>query len=88
MKKIYSVYDEKSELYLDPFVEINDAIAVRGVLNAAKDERSNLCLHPMDFHLYCIGGYDEKLGAIVSEGEVDRRRIGSVYELQQALAAD
>ena len=63
MKILVSVYDSVSNLYSDPFLEVNEEAAIRNFrLGATQNPTINAC--PADFELRLIGQFSEQLGSI------------------------
>lgn len=61
---IYSIRDVKSG-FMQPTVEMNDAIAHRNFAHAVQNSDSVLFSHFKDFALYRIGSFDSEHGAVV-----------------------
>nr|UXQ87985.1 MAG: nonstructural protein [Microvirus sp.] len=68
IKSIYSVYDEKTLAWLNPFNLVNDGEAIRGFSDAVNDPSSMFNKHPNDFHLYKLGTFDDSKGQIHQDG--------------------
>ena len=70
MKKIYSLFDTVSEQYGNPFISINDKVAVRSVIQFFDDsekqakEHGTRPLNRNEFALYFLGYWDETSGEI------------------------
>lgn len=62
MLRVYSVFDDKAELFRTPFFEVNDGVAMRDFGSLCNDSRSVVGMHPEDFHLYCLGTFDDDKG--------------------------
>lgn len=58
-KNVYAVYDEKAELYNNPFYMLNDKMALRAFKDLANDPQSTIYNNPSDFSLYLIAEYDD-----------------------------
>lgn len=63
-QNVYSVKDIKSELFANPFIQENNAVAIRNFGTACEDEKSKLNKYPEDFVLHHIGTYNFTSGAI------------------------
>lgn len=61
MKKIYSIFDRKSTSYGPLFCVPHDAIAVRELGAAMRQERSSLAVYPDDFELHCVGEFHDEV---------------------------
>lgn len=62
--KIFSVYDEKAEAFINPLFTHTTGLAIRGFTEAANDPQNNLAKHPGDFTLFEIGTWDEGKGVV------------------------
>lgn len=62
---IYSIRDVKSG-FMQPTVEMNDAIAHRNFAHAVQNSDSVLFSHFKDFSLYRIGSFDSDCGSVSS----------------------
>lgn len=69
MINVYAVKDDVSGSYNQPFLMVNDQIAVRGFKTLAEDTSTDIGKYPTDFSLYRLGEYDEKTGVILSNVE-------------------
>ena len=61
----YSIYDDKASTYNTPFFDVSDASASRNFGRLALDKDSLVNYSPSDFHLYCVGEFDEVNGSFV-----------------------
>lgn len=59
VKKVFTVYDSKAEVYGQPFLCNTQGEAIRSFMDAAQDEKSQIAQHPEDFSLFMLGSYDE-----------------------------
>lgn len=67
MKKlIFTVYDEKSEAYLQPFFLDTIGQAQRAVTDCVNDSNHQFGRHPSDYTLFQLGEYDDSTGKITS----------------------
>ncbi len=62
----YSVYDEKAEMYLKPFVVPADGQALREFGDAIFNPDTYLGKHPKDYSLYKIAIFDDNKGSFES----------------------
>lgn len=69
MINVYAVKDDVSSSFNQPFLMVNDQIAIRGFKTLAQDESTDIGKYPTDFSLYRLGQYDEKTGVILSDVE-------------------
>lgn len=66
IRKVVSVFDAKSGVYMTPFVALTIGEAVRIFEDAVKDDKTLLNKHPADFVLYHIADFDDVAGEYVS----------------------
>lgn len=65
--KIFSIFDEKAEAFLQPFFLATVGQAERALLDAMRDDEHNFSRYPSDFTLFLIGEYDEVTGVITPQ---------------------
>ncbi len=65
--KIFSVWDAKTEAYMQPFFSPTIGSGIRAFTDASSDPNSMLAKHPADFHLQCIGEFDDSTGTLIDE---------------------
>lgn len=58
-KKIYTVYDQKSDAYLLPFYMDTDGQATRAFSDLVNDSQHEFGKHPEDYTLFSLGDYNE-----------------------------
>lgn len=64
IKKIYSIYDTKAQMFQNPSMMLNDNMAIRGAATIVNDLTTEYGLHPEDYTLYSIGKFDTETGDI------------------------
>lgn len=64
IKPIYAVKDMRSKEFTDPFVESNDATALRGFSFAVNSGNGMMNYSPADFRLFKLGEWDSELGIV------------------------
>lgn len=64
--KIFSVFDEKACIFGQPFFLPHNGVALRSFSDLVQDNQTNVCRHPEDFKLYCLGSYDDNSGGLIS----------------------
>lgn len=64
MLKIYSILDDKAQCFNTPYFAQNDMVASRSFSDLCNDGRSVVAQHLGDFHLYCLGEFDDDKGII------------------------
>lgn len=67
MKKLFSVYDAKTEAYGPVLTHTSDGDAIRSYEMACNNKDSLLGVYPNDFTLMRIGTFDENSGVIELE---------------------
>lgn len=63
--KIYSIWDQKGEIFNTPFYQRTHGEAERSFKQVVNDEKSNLCRYPEDYDLYYLGEYDDQTGKMM-----------------------
>lgn len=63
--KIYSIYDEKAEIFSTPFFSMNDNMAIRSFQDLANDPSSTIYKHPEDYKLYELGEFEDQSGKTI-----------------------
>jgi len=64
MTKVYTVYDSKTEAYLQPFFMASNGAALRAFIDAVNDPASAFGKHPEDFTLFELGTWDESTASL------------------------
>jgi hypothetical protein len=64
IKKMYSIADQKSNIFLPPFVSHNDEDAKRQVLTMMLKQENMMSMYPEDYALSYLGEYDDVNGTI------------------------
>ncbi len=77
--KIFSVRDEKAELFIRPFFMPTFGMAVRAIVHAGQDSSHPFSQYPEDFILYELGTWDEEHAEF--DLTVAPERHGSVKDL-------
>lgn len=60
--KIFSVRDAATEIFTRPFFMLTKAEAIRTFTKEANTPDSQLFQHPLDYHLYFLGDFDQDSG--------------------------
>jgi hypothetical protein len=63
-KSVYTVFDNKSKVFAQPFFAINHGVALRDFAFAANHTDNDIGRHPSDYSLFCIGDYDDSTGIL------------------------
>lgn len=61
-KKMFSVFDEKANAFLDPFFAKTEGMAIRMFEQTLQDPQCPFAQFPGDFTLFMIGTWDEFTG--------------------------
>ncbi|AXL15260.1 nonstructural protein [Microviridae sp.] len=67
MLLLFSIYDNKAELYSPPFTAKTLGEAIRMFTDTANDQQTQLCRHPTDFALYQTGDFDPDTGQVQAQ---------------------
>lgn len=57
--KLFSVYDSKSEAYMQPFHAPSKGAAIRSFSDCLSDPSHPFAKHPGDYSLFELGSYDD-----------------------------
>lgn len=63
-KTVYAVKDMKTKQFGDPFIDTNDASALRGFSYAVNGGNEIMSFSPADFRLFKIGEWESDLAII------------------------
>lgn len=67
MKKfLYSVYDKQTYVFQNPFVQLNDNVAIRDFVHAIRDPQLSTSIYPEDLILYRVAEYDDATGQLAA----------------------
>ncbi|WNK13405.1 MAG: nonstructural protein [Microvirus sp.] len=64
--KLFCVYDNKASAYLPPFAAVNSLVALRMFGDSASDTNHMFNRHPLDYHLFELGEFDDMTGGVSS----------------------
>jgi len=59
---VFAIYDSKAKYYKHPFLMKSKGEVLRGFIDLANDEKTEIGKHPEDFVLFYIGTFDEVSG--------------------------
>lgn len=59
MMKMFTVYDQKAEAYLQPFFANSKGVAIRMFAEAVNSQDHQFAKYPADFTLFEIGSFDD-----------------------------
>lgn len=70
-KLLFSIYDDTTELYEAPFVDINRGSALRRIQDLINTHPESMyAKFPEQFQLCVLGSWNEKVGDIISDKPV------------------
>ena len=79
--KIFTVYDSKAELFMQPFFMPTTGQALRSFEDTCNDPSTLFAKHPADFTLFEIGSYEDITCAIhINDSKVN---LGTALEYVQ-----
>jgi hypothetical protein len=81
VKKVFTVFDEKSEAYLQPFFLDTLGQATRAITDCVNDNNHQFGRHPSDYTLFQLGEFDDILG----EFKMDKKSLGCLIEYKTQL---
>lgn len=61
-----SIFDDKAAVFNPPLFFANKALAMRWFGDRVAEQNSHIGKHPSDFHLYCLGEFDDLSGSFES----------------------
>ena len=83
-RNVYSVKDKPTGMLMNPFVEINDATAVRAMSDIIRrDKEHAFSQHSGDFLLVKLGTFDDVKGII---GKDDYQQIMELRDIKESLS--
>lgn len=65
--KIFSVFDEKGQVYRTPFYLVHKGEAMRSFGDLVNDPKTIINKHPEDYKLYFLGVFDDVSGAFLGK---------------------
>jgi hypothetical protein len=84
IKKVFTVFDEKSEAYLQPFFLDTLGQAQRAMTDCVNDVNHQFCRHTSDYTLFQLGTFDDSNGLF----EMDKKSLGSLLEYKTQMEID
>lgn len=83
VRNVYTVKDKATGMLMNPFVEINDATAVRAMVDLMKRPEAHPYKdHAGDFLLVKLGTFDDVKGII---GEDDVKDIMEIRDIKESI---
>jgi len=83
---VFTIFDDKAEVYLMPFYMKTIGEALRAFADSANDPNHSFCKHPTDFTLFRIGHYDDSAASFVLHPTP--QAIGKAIEYKTTRLAD
>lgn len=81
IKKVFSVYDEKSEAYLPPFYLDTVGQAIRAITDCCNDSNHQFYRHTSDYTLFLLAEYDDRTGSY----KLEKKSLGSLVEFKTEM---
>lgn len=63
---VFSVFDDKAQVYGNPVFVNSRGVAIRSFADAVEDKNTSFAKHPSDFKLYLLGEFDNVSGKMDS----------------------
>lgn len=64
MLKMFTIFDSKTGVYIQPFCMLTEGSAKRAFITSLNDNSTDMGKYPADFTLLGIGEFDETLGKV------------------------
>ena len=74
---LFTVYDEKAQVFLPPFFVPTIGIATRAFTDAINSDTHQFGQHPSDYTLFRLGYFDDATAEMVSD---DKKSLGNGVE--------
>lgn len=81
MKKLISLYDNKSQSFTPPITYTTQGVAVRQIESEMEHKDSMLHKYPDDYTIYELGTFDENTGIITAHPE--KKHIIDVNQIKE-----
>lgn len=78
IRKVFSVYDEKAEAYLQPFFMDTIGLAIRAIQHVLNDPQHDMCKYSSDYTLFLIGEFDDSDATLT----INKKPLGNLLELK------
>jgi len=82
--KVFSIFDNATKAYNQPFFMLTNAEAIRAFQNMALDESTQIFRNPNDFNLYYLGAFDNTEATF----KMDMKDLGSAVLFQKKAEDD
>lgn len=64
IKRMFAIYDAKTQVYHPPFMAHNEQDAMRQVLEVISEGRNMISKYPADYTLVEVGSFDDSKGIV------------------------
>lgn len=81
IKKVFTVYDEKSNAYLQPFFLDTVGQAIRAITDCVNDDNHSFCRHTGDYTLFLLGEFDDSTATFTDT----KKSLGSLVEFKKQI---
>ena len=61
MHQVFTVYDTKSQAYLQPFFLQTEGQAIRAIADCVNDPEHQFARHPGDYTLFALGTFNDEI---------------------------
>jgi hypothetical protein len=82
IQKIFSVYDDKAEAYLQPFFAGSKGLATRSITDVVNDANHQFHKYAADFTLFELGEFDDTNGNITLHDS--KVNLGTLIEYKES----
>ena len=79
IKKVFTVFDEKSEAYLQPFFMDTIGQATRAITDCCNDPNHAFNRHTSDYTLFLLGEFDDLTGQFITD---QKKSLGCLIEFK------
>lgn len=84
IKQVFTVFDEKSNAYLQPFYLDTVGQAKRAITDCVNDHTHAFGRHPSDYTLFHLGTFNDATGEYLK----DKKSLGSLVEFKTQTEID
>lgn len=78
---VYSLFDQKANVFSQPFFCVNHSVALRSFGQAATDSSTQISRTPSDFSLFHIGAFDDSDATFINQNPTVN--LGSATQFQE-----
>ncbi len=80
--KIFAIYDNKAQAYMQPFFALTAGLALRTFSDSSNSQDTIFHAHPTDFCLYEIGEFNDETAEINTHKETKNLGLAADYLLE------